>query len=311
MKSAFKGVPMNDKIVIAEALGGAVRIRIANTTKLVEAARNQHDCFPTSCAALGRVLTVNAIMASELKDPEARCVTTINGRGPAGTIVAQANGNGDVRGFIGDPHLYYLNEKTQKLDVGRIVGTNGTLTVTKDLGLKEPFTGVVELQSGEIGEDFSYYFMLSEQIPSLVSVGVLVNTDTHVKAAGGLIIQLLPGASEEVIQTVEDLSKTMKPMSTYIDEGYSCEEIINTLFSDVHILDEKEIRWYCGCDKEQFARALTLIDPNEVHAMLEEDHGAEVTCQYCGKQYHFNEEELKEILEKQKHVENREHQPKQ
>ena len=294
-----------DKVVIAEALNGNVRIRIASTTNLVEKARQVHDCFPTSCAALGRVLTANAIMASELKDENARCVSTVNGRGPAGTIVAQANGKLEVRGFIGDPSLYYLNQETQKLDVGRIVGTNGTLTVTKDLGLKEPFTGVVELQSGEIGEDYAYYFAISEQIPSLVSVGVLVNPDYSVRAAGGLVIQLLPNASEEVIEKVEAIRKNMKPISTYIDEGKTPEEIIHTLFQDANVLDEREIQWHCDCSKDHFARALTLIQKEEIEAMIEEDHGADVTCQYCGNQYQFNEEELKEILEKAKHVENR------
>ena len=294
-------------LVIAEAFNAQVKIRIANTTALVEKARKLHDCWPTSCAALGRVLTVNAIMASELKDRKARCISTIHGGGEAGTIVAQASGKLETRGFISNPHLYYSKPNSTKLDVGRIVGTEGTLTVSKDLGLKEPFTGVVELQTGEIGEDYAYYFAISEQIPSLVSVGVLVDVDASVKAAGGLIIQLLPDAKEEVIQKVEALAQTMKPISTYIDEGLSCKEIVSTLFEDAHFLDEREITWHCHCSKEHFATALALIQKEELEIMIQVDHGAEVTCQYCGKQYTFNEEELKEILERQQHVKHREH----
>lgn len=292
-------------LVIAEAMNGQVKIRIANTTNLIETARQLHDCYPTSCAALGRVLTANAIMASELKDEKARCISTIHGGGEAGTIVAQANGKLETRGFISEPHLYYSKPNSPKLDVGRIVGTQGTLTVSKDLGLKEPFTGVVELQTGEIGEDYAYYFAISEQIPSVVSVGVLVDVDYSVKAAGGLIIQLLPGASEEVIQKVEKISQEMKPISTYIDEGLSPEEIINSLFDDAHILDQRDITWKCHCSKEHFATALALIQQEELETMISVDHGAEVTCQYCGQQYQFSEEELKDILERHQNVEDR------
>ena len=297
---------MKDKLVIAEAMNGSVRIRAARTTDLVEEARKCHGLYPTSCAALGRVLTVDAIMASEMKDPDARTVVTINGHGEAGTIVAQADGAGNVRGFIGNPQLYYVNEATGKLDVGRIVGTEGTLVVTKDLGLKEPFTGVVNLRSGEIGDDFAYYFAISEQLPSVVSVGVLIGTDAAVQAAGGMIIQLLPGASEEAFDRVEAIAKAMKPISTYIDEGKLPEEIIRLLFEDANILEEREIRWHCGCSKEHFLDAMALISEADLIRILEEDHGAEITCQYCSTTYTFSEEEVRSALEKHRNVENRE-----
>ena len=296
---------MHDRLVIADALEGTVRIRAARTTDLTESARKAHNAAPTSCAALGRVLTIDAIMASEMKDPDAKTVVTINGDGPAGTIVAQADGAGNVRGFIGDPSLYISDPATGKLDVGAAVGHNGTLSVSKDLGLKEPFTGKVNLYSGEIGDDFTYYFALSEQTPSLVAVGVLVDTDCSVRAAGGMVIQLLPDAPEETIVYVESIQQRMKPVSTYIDEGYGPEQIIHELFPDARILDERELRWYCSCSKEHFAAALALIQEKDLEEMIEEDHRAEIICQYCGKAYTFNEEELKEILERHRHVEDR------
>lgn len=295
---------MSNPFVIAEAMNGTVRIRAVKTTELVEEARILHDCYPTSCAALGRVLSIDAILASELKDPDAKAVVTINGHGEAGTIIAQASANGDVRGFIGNPHLYYVNEETGKLDVGRIVGTQGTLHVTKDLGLKEPFTGVVELQTGEIGDDFSYYFAISEQTPSIVSVGVLVGKD-GVEAAGGMLIQLLPNATEETIEKLEEMAKTMKPISTYIQEGLLPKDIVKLLFEDATILEEREVRWHCGCSKENFATALSLIKEEDLVAMIEEDKQADITCQYCNQSYHFTEEELKEILQRKQYVEDR------
>ncbi|MBR2727207.1 MAG: Hsp33 family molecular chaperone HslO [Solobacterium sp.] len=296
---------MRDRLIIADALEGTVRIRAARTTDLVENARKAHNAQPTSCAALGRVLTIDAIMASEMKDESAKTVVTINGDGPAGTIVAQADGAGNVRGFIGDPSLYIFNHETGKLDVGAAVGHSGTLSVSKDLGLKEPFTGMVNLYSGEIGEDFTYYFALSEQTPSMVAVGVLVDRDCSVRAAGGMVVQLLPDAPEETIAFVESIQQRMRPVSTYIDEGYSPEEIIHELFPDARILGERELRWHCSCSKEGFAAALSLIQEKDLEEMIAEDHQAQITCQYCGKTYVFNEEELKEILEKHRHVEDR------
>lgn len=294
----------NDKLVIASACNGMVRIRACNTTTLVDTARKLHDCAPTSAAALGRVMTIDSIMATDLKG-DAKCVVTINGHGEAGTIISQATSTGKVRGFIANPNIYIVNEKTGKLDVGKAVGTNGLLNVTKDLGLKEPFTGVVELQTGEIGDDFAYYFAVSEQIPSVVSVGVLVDTDCSIKAAGGLLIQLLPNADEEAYQKVEELTKMMKPISTYIDEGNTPEEIINLLFEDAVFLDERNISWECDCSKEHFMNAMSLIAEKDIIEMIEQDHGAEVRCQYCNSVYTFSEDDLKEVLKRHVNVEHR------
>lgn len=286
---------MKDEIVIAEACGGEIRIHAAVTTELAEQARLHHQCMATSAAALGRTLTVTAVMASDLKNDEEKIVSVINGHGPAGTILAQAMGNGDVRGFIGDPNIYLAREDGH-LDVGAAVGTDGTLTVTKDLGLKEPFSGVVRLQTGEIGQDFAYYYTISEQTPSLVGVGVLVEPDGHVSAAGGLIAQLLPGASEEAVEFAENVSRTMKPVSQLVKEGNSAEEIIKIYFPDAVILEKRDVRWHCGCSRERFMRSLALLNNDDLQEMIDDGRGAEIRCQYCGHYYNFDTEDLKLIL---------------
>ncbi len=288
---------MKDEIIIAEAMGGQVRIRAARTTQLAEAGRQAHDCYPTVTAALGRTMTAAAIMASDLKNDKEKITCVINGHGPAGTILVQAYGNGDVRGFAANPHVYYAREDGH-LDVSRAVGTNGTLTVTRDMGLKDPFKGVVKLQSGEIGQDFAYYFAISEQTPSVVAVGVLVNPDYSVEAAGGLIFQLLPFASEECIEACEKIAASMRPMTELIEEGHTPEEIIRMYFPDAEILGSRDVRWHCGCSKESYGEALMTLQEEDLTEMIRDDHGAEIVCQYCGTKYTFSEDELKEILER-------------
>ncbi len=294
---------MKDEIVIAEAMHGQVRIHAAYTRDTVEAARQAHQCAPTSAAALGRVLTVTAIMASDLKKPDEKIVSIINGHGPAGTILAQADGQGNVRGFIGDPDLYFSREDGH-LDVGRAVGRNGTLTVTKDLGLKEPFSGVVALRSGEIGEDFTYYFAISEQTPSVVSVGVLVDTDWSILTAGGLIFQLMPGATEACISACEKTADSMRSMTSLLREGNTPEDIIRMYFPDAEILGRKDVRWHCGCSKERFEVSLMTLKDSDLEEMIEDGKGAEIRCQYCSSLYQFDTEDLKNILNR-KHVEDR------
>ena len=285
---------MKDEIVIAEALNGEVRIHIARTTSLVEEARKHHDCMPTSIAALGRTLTATSIMASDLKNEYETITCIINGGGPSGTILAQATGKGTVRGFIGDPSLYFVKEDGH-LDVGKAVGTNGNLTVIRDSGLKEAFTGVAPLQTGEIGDDFTYYFAISEQVPSVVGVGVLVDVDYSIKAAGGLIYQLMPGATEDTIVYCEELAKRQKPVSTLIAEGRDLEEIIKEYFPDADILEHRDISWYCDCSKDKFAASLLTLSEEDLNELIEEGKGAEVRCEYCNTFYNFTSEELKEI----------------
>ena len=290
---------LKDEIVIAEALGGQIRIHAARSTRLVEDMRLAHDSAATCTAALGRTLTVAALMASDLKRPDEHVRVRISGNGPIGVIRAEADGAGNVRGCGDHMNLYAVKENGH-LDVGRVVGTDGTLQVSRDMGLKEPFTGTVMLGSGEIGEDFARYFAISEQTRSVVSVGVLVNTDSSVKAAGGMIIQLLPSAGDDVVDAVEQVASEMRPMTEYISEGIPAEDLIRRLFPDAEILGHKPLRWHCDCSKEYFAAALSGLRAAELEEMIREDHGAEAECHYCRKKYHFTEDELRAILERRK-----------
>jgi molecular chaperone Hsp33 len=287
---------MKDELIIADALHGAVRLHAARTTELVNTAVQIHHCLPTSAAALGRVLTVAGLMASDLKQPEEHVDIRLDGKGPCGIIRAQADGAGHVRGLIANPLVHVLR-KDGHLDVGQGVGHDGFLQVRKDLGLKEPFTGIVPLQTGEIGDDFAYYYAVSEQIPSVVAVGVLVEKDYSIKAAGGILMQMLPGAPEEAVRAVETVTRTMKPMTFYMAQDRSVSEILTELFPDAEIFAHRPIAWHCGCSRENFAAALATLKENDLKAMIQEDHGAEIRCDYCQKVYTFSEDELKSILE--------------
>lgn len=295
---------MNDEIVIASALGEQVRIHAARSTDMVNAAREAHSAAPTCTAALGRTLTVTGLISSDLKEPSEHVRVRINGGGPMGILRTEADGRGNVRGCADRMDLY-ASRADGHLDVGRVVGHEGTLQVSRDMGLKEPFTGTVLLTSGEIGEDFARYFAESEQIPSVVSVGVLVGEDTRVISAGGMLIQLLPFAQEEVISKVEFIAAHMKPMSEYMREERPVEDLIRELFPDARILDHKPLRWHCDCSKEHFADALSGLREQDLVDMIQEDHGAEIVCHYCRKAYRFSEEELNQLVEKKRANRNR------
>lgn len=291
-----------NEIFIGTAYGDMVRIFCADTTRVVETARLQHDLWPTSSAVLGRVMSIAGIMGSMLKNDDEKIIVNINGGGPVGTVMVEAKGNGDIKGFVGDNEIYLKYSSTNKLAVGLAVGTNGYLSVSKDLGLKDSFTGKVALQTGEIGDDFAYYFALSEQTPTVVSLGVLVDTDNSIKAAGGLLIQLMPGVSEEVISEVEKITANLKPISNLIEEGLSAEDIIFKYFPDAVIYTKKEIRWHCDCSRDRFKGALTTLPIEDLNEMITLDHGAEVKCEYCNTKYKFTEDELKTIVEFKKGV---------
>lgn len=291
----------DSRLVVAVARNRKVRILIANTTKLVEDARLTHDLYPTSNAALGRVLSVAVLMGSMQKSADEEVLVQINGGGPIGTIMAEAKGNGEVKGFVGDNQIYMTYNQSHKLAVGLAVGTNGYLKVSKNLGLKNSFTSQVALQTGEIGDDFAYYFAVSEQVPSLVSVGVLVNPDYSTAAAGSLIIQLLPNHSEEDIEYVEAIQKRLKPISTLISEGNALEDIINDLFEDAEILDTRSIYYKCDCNKERFMEGLLTLPKDDLREVLQ-DHEIEVKCEFCNKKYKISHEELEKFI--RDHVEN-------
>lgn len=300
----LKEYTMKNPITIAKACNSEVRMRGIDAKELVETARKLQVLMPTSCAALGRVMAITALMGSDLENESGKITVSINGHGPCGTIMCETNGKHEIRGFVGDPNIYMVNEATGKLDVGAAVGSDGTLAVGKDLGMEndQPFVGTIPLQTGEIGDDFAYYYAMSEQIPSVVSLGVLVNPDGSVEVAGGLLIQLLPFASEETIQKVEALVGTMKPLTTYLKDGMTIDEIMESFFDDTTILDHMDVSWHCDCSKDRYLDALSTLKVEELEEIKDQDHGAELVCHFCNHKYDISEEELETLIERKKNV---------
>lgn len=288
---------MMDYLVKATLYDGMVRAYAAVTTHSVEEARKRQDSWATTTAALGRTMTSTVLMGAMLKG-EDKLTVKIEGNGPAGQIVADANANGEVRGYVTNPHVDFELNENNKLDVSRAVGTEGSLSVVKDLGLKNYFTGSVPLASGEISEDFTYYFALSEQTPSSVGAGVLINPDHSVLAAGGFIIQLMPGATEEIIDQLEADINSFPAISKLVEEGNSPEEILQTLFKGekINFLETLPIKFHCECSKERIGKAIKGLGEAEVNDMIETDKGAEATCHFCNQIYTFSEEDLRTFI---------------
>lgn len=287
---------MKDYLVKATTYNGMVRAYASVTTETVSEAQRRQDSWATTTAALGRTITVSAMMGAMLKGDDSITVK-VEGNGPIGPIVTDANTRGEVRGYVTNPHVDFdLNEKG-KLDVARAVGTEGNISVIKDLGLKDYFTGQVPIISGEISEDFTYYFANSEQVPSAVGAGVLINPDHSVLAAGGFIIQVMPGADEEIIERLEEQIQSFPAISSLIREGNSPEQILQRLFGDAEIkmLETLPITFTCKCSKERIEQAISGLGNEEIQKMIEEDRGAEATCHFCNEIYKFNEQELESL----------------
>ncbi len=293
---------MNDYALIGYAYNKSVRIYTASSTALVNEARKRHQTWPTATAALGRVLTVSAMMGLMYKEGE-RITVRIKGDGPIGSMTVEADGSGEVRGEIANPEVYLTynsGPNAGKLNVGAAVG-RGFLFVTKDLNMREYFTSSSELQTGEIGDDFTYYFTLSDQIPSSVGVGVLVNIDQSVLAAGGYILQLMPGCPDDVITKIEKIISSIPPISTLIEQGETPEDIMHRLSDGTEeILSKRPIAYVCNCSKERFARSLSTLDDQSLDDMIEEDGHAEVECHFCHKKYRYEKDELLAIKESRK-----------
>ena len=287
---------MESRVIIGTALDKHVRFYLGDTTKMVEDARKIHDCWPTSLAALGRVMSVTACMGLRQKEEGESITSTINGGGAIGTVMVTADSEGNVKGFVGDDHIYLKYNDSGKLAVGLAVGTDGYLKVLRSLKLKSDYTSQVALQSGEIGDDFAYYFSVSEQVPTVVSVGVLVDIDYSCKAAGVLLIELLPGHSEKDIEYLEDLTKKLEPISSVIDRDNDLNKYIKTLFPDAEILETAEVRFRCDCSRERFlANLLTL--PKEDLKEITKDNKIEIRCEFCEKVYTYDEQDIKLLLE--------------
>ncbi|GGF35558.1 33 kDa chaperonin [Halobacillus andaensis] len=287
---------MSDYLVRAIGFNGQVRAYAIQSTETVEEARRRQDSWATASAALGRTLTISAMMGAMLKG-EDKLTAKIEGNGPVGAIIADANSKGDVRGYLKNPHVDFDLNNQGKLDVARAVGTDGTLSIVKDLGMKDHFTGQVPIVSGEVSEDFTYYFANSEQVPSAVGAGVLVNTDHSILAAGGFIIQMMPGADEETTATLEKRLTEIAPISTMVREGKTPEEILAALIGeeDLQILDSMPVQFKCRCSRERVEIAISSLGDEEIQRMIEEDKGAEAKCHFCNEAYNFNEKDLKEL----------------
>lgn len=289
---------MEDKIIKFLAHNGKISVVCAETTQLVEEARKLHDLSPVSTAVLGRVLTITALMGSEMKNKTDKLTIQIKGNGPIGKMVAVADNFPHVKACITNPRVDIPLNEFGKLDVGGAVGYQGFINVIKDIGLKEPYIGISPLTSGEIADDFANYFQTSEQKQTAVALGVLVDKD-GVRASGGYIISPMPDATEEEISIVEQSIFKAGAMSKMLDEKLTLKEIAQKITGDrnVKVIDASIKPVYeCGCSKEKFADSLITLGKEQLTELIEEDGKAEIECQFCNQRYNFNKEELEEIL---------------
>lgn len=271
-----------------------------DTTDIVNEAARLHETSAVVSAALGRLLTAASMMGNSLKTEVGSVTLRINADGPIGSVVAVADTDGNVRGYAANNIVEIPLNQKGKLDVGGAVGHNGYLYVLKDLGMKEPYNGVVPLVSGEIAEDITAYFAESEQIPTVCALGVLVNPDLSIKAAGGYIIQLLPTADDEIITKVEKSIADIQPITTLISNGMSLENIVKNALNqfDVELLDECEVSYKCNCSKERTKRVLMTLGKEDLLKLADEQNVTEVNCHFCNKVYEFTSDELKSIAKK-------------
>jgi molecular chaperone Hsp33 len=292
---------MNDYLVKALAYDGTIRAYAVRTTETVSEAQRRHQTWRTASAALGRAMTAGVMMGAMLKG-EDKLTVKIDGGGPIGVILVDSNAKGEVRGYVTNPEIDFESNEHGKLDVRRAVGTTGTMSIVKDVGLRDFFSGQVPIVSGELGEDFTYYFANSEQLPSSVGVGVLVNPDDSILAAGGFIFQLMPGTKEETISKLEERLNTIPPISKLVEKGLSPEEILVELFGkeQLKILETMPVSFTCNCSKERFSDAIVSLGVAEIEDMIKEDGQAEAHCHFCNEKYHFSKEELEKLKEEAK-----------
>lgn len=275
-----------------------VRAFFASTKNMVETARGFHNTTKVATAALGRTLTATSMMGLMMKNKGDKITVIIKGGGPIGTILTSSNANGIVKGYVTNPDVEVENYASGKLNVAGAVGNQGTIRVIKDLGLREPYNGEYEMVSGEIAEDLTYYFTVSEQTPSAVSLGVLTRAD-EVEEAGGFIVQMMPGASEETISTIERNLTGIQSITQMLSQGLTPEDMMNIVLKDLEpsILDKIEVGFECDCSKDRVAEVFAAIGKKELKSIIDEDRGAEVGCQFCESKYSFSEDELKEIYD--------------
>lgn len=290
---------MNDYMIRATAADGQIRAFAATTKEMVETAKNAHNTSPIATAALGRLMTAAAMMGSDLKGEGELLTLRIEGDGPIGGLLVTADGKGDVKGYAFNPDVMLPPNAQGKLDVGGSLGL-GVLSVIKDIGLKEPYVGQTQLVTGEIAEDLTYYFATSEQVPSSVALGVLMNKDNTVRQAGGFIIQLLPGASDEIIDKLETKLSGISSITAILDAGKTPEEILTDILGEfgLEILKKMPVQFHCDCERSRVEKAIISIGRKEIQDMIDEGKEIEVNCQFCNKHYKFSVDELGEMLKK-------------
>ncbi|WP_298844080.1 Hsp33 family molecular chaperone HslO [Clostridium sp.] len=291
-----------DKIIRATAKDGQVRIVAAITTELVNDGVLMHKCAPTAAAAFGRMLTAGTLMGTLLKSEQDSLTLQIDGGGQAKGIVVTAHADSSVKGYIGNPNVDLPANKLGKLDVGGAVGKSGYLRVIRDMGLKEPYVGQVPIRTGEIGDDLAYYFTVSEQTPSAVGLGVLVDTDMSIKAAGGFIIQMMPDADEFLADMITYRLEEIPSITDFIAKGMSIEEILEFIFEDMKLKIHEEIKpmYKCDCSRERVERALISIGKKDLEEIYNDDKTEELKCHFCNKNYEFNHEDIGKLLKESK-----------
>ena len=289
---------MKDYLIKAYAFNGTVRIYTAVTTNLVAHAQKIHDLWPTSAAALGRLLTNSIIMGAMYSDDQELTIR-VEGDGPIGEMVATTTSKGEVRGYVSNPHVF-LQYNSGKLNVGQAVG-NGFIHVIKDLKIKNMFTSSAEIQTGEIAEDFAYYFTVSEQIPSAVGLGVLINTNNVVMSSGGFILQVMPGCKDETIEEIEKLIKNLTPVSEMVQKGYTPEDMMNEITNNNYqFLQKLDLNYYCTCSREKFEKGLISLGKKQLKEIMIEDKSIETVCHFCNTKYMFDEKDLQTLIKEAK-----------
>ena len=289
---------MKDRLIDCFAYDGKVSIKCISSTDMVEEARKLHDLSPTASAALGRLLTITSIMGYETKEEKGSITNQIKGDGQLGMLTAVGESNGNVKGYVANPKLDLpLNENNGKLDVGTAVGKHGMLYIIKDLGIGKPYVGMTPIVSGEIAEDFTNYFATSEQTPSVIALGVLVDKN-GIRSAGGYKLSLMPDATDEIISKIEEQVRKIDPVSKMLDEQKTLEEIAKEVTGDsnLKVLAEINPEYKCNCSREKCEKGLIAIGKEELQKIIDEEEKIEIACNFCDKKYEFTREDMKKLL---------------
>ena len=287
-----------DELIRVIAKDAPIKAMAITGTALVERARQIHDTWPVATAALGRLLMAASMMGDMLKEEKGSVTLRVRGGGPLGTVTAVSDSEGNVRGYVQNPAVDVPRKAHAKLDVGAAVGSAGELTVIKDMGMKEPYVGSVQLVGGEIAEDIAAYYVESEQVPTACALGVLIAPDQTVQTAGGYLIQLLPGADDGVISALERGIARVGAVSAALSKGTGILDVVRDVLSEfeIEVLERREVAYKCYCSRERVSRALISMGEAELRGLIEEQGGAELTCQFCDKVYRYSKEELETLL---------------